>query len=228
MIRIRYLYLSTDATVTEILSSLQTLTYSDERGYGFNIDELARNECTGSYIQRQVIEEQIVLPNGDIEANNRTIISSFAFKLWGINKKNLIVKVLNSPQSLKHFINALDKNDARLSVSRITFDTVDTYQWFVKLPNVSRHSVTRVLATQVPFSQKSVASIDLKAEHNALDELKAKHDLDLVKISKLYLTLRYAGENESICISSSGSISLTTGLTESLDKFVQKKVEKEI
>lgn len=228
MIRIRYLYLSTDSTVSKIISSLQKLHYSDEQGYGFNIDELASNECTGSFIQRQIVEEQVVLPSGDIEVNNRTIVSSFAFKLWGIDEKKLVVKVLNSPQSLKHFINALDKNDARLSISRISFDAVDTYRWLVKLPNVSRHSVTRVLATQVPFSKKSVASIDLKTEQNALEELKVKYDLDLVKISKLYLNLRYAGMNESICISSSGSISLTTGLVESLDKLVQEKVEKDV
>lgn len=66
--------------------------------------------------------------------------------------------------------------------------------------------VPRVKASQIPCTDKAIASIDLRSTSNALTDLDSAHEKKSYRLDKLFLILRLNGVNCSAEISTSGAI----------------------
>lgn len=218
--RLRYYVLMHNLEHFDIADKMNLHRYTEEQGRGFDILESTKTRTVSKFIERKTLQEENLLPDGTIESLTRTVYSIFEFELFEIKPSLSIVRILNSPLSLKTFVNSFAEIFEGFSISKILFDPSDMYKYISSHKNVARYEVPRVLASQIPYSEKAVAAIDLRSSANALTDLKKVHEKGSFKLDKLFMKIRLDGTNCELEVSTSGAITCNSRLINLIDDLV--------
>ena len=205
-----------------IVERLNNFPYGEDNPIGFDVTEIQEEKVLVRYIERQNITEELRDPFGAIEKITTIKYVVFHFEVVSFDKYGFLLKIKNSPVSLKGFVKTFSNLfQSEFFISKIQISVEDIYTYLVTSNLVGRFSVKKLMVSSIPFGEKTVATINLKSSDNAYKEFKKKYTDNNYKYETISLILRFESEWETIEISSSGSIVCTSGLDTLVENYIK-------
>lgn len=169
----------------KVLALLRETPFTDDRGSGFEVLELERNNVRLKFCERLVDREEVIDPFGAVNEMQtvRYTFLVFNLKLQGTDLFSL--ELLNPPRSIKRLITDLREALGDITVSELAFDPLLLHNEWRKKNAAGR--VRKLRATNLLLSARSSAKVEISSHQDALIEFrKAFGNMECV-IDRLYI-----------------------------------------
>lgn len=221
-LRSRFLVLQIESTLDEVANIFNENQYAESKGIGVLSGTLNNNSIQATFVEKKKVYDEISYPNGDTETQERFKYIYFKFKVRLITKNHYLIQLINAPASIKSFVTFLSKLYSSLIVEKFKFDLSAFHKGLKQHSLVEKVRVTNLKASSLPFSEKSVAKIEVFSESDSYRELKKIYGEKGYRLDRLVFSLILSGIETDLSASSSGAISYSESLDESIavDSFI--------
>ena len=223
--RYRWYKLNFKLQFRDVVDRIKESPYSDGNAIGFNLVELTKSRLSAKYIEQQLIVEELLHPFGEIEEVTRVNYIIFKFDLIYLHDGLMIMKMIDPPNSLKGFLGKLNEIfNSDFSISKMTFK-IDLFYDNIKANNsIDRYTVSKLFINSIPFSNNTIAKIQLLSKGNAYEEVREKYKRKNYELGKIKIDARINGVTEFIEVSSAGTILYSNGLNNIVETYVREMV----
>lgn len=215
-LRNRFLVFRLDCELNDLAENMNSNQYTENRGAGVISGSLDRDSVNATFVEKKKVYDKISYPDGETETIERYKYIYFSFKAQAISDKHYLFQLVNAPVSVKRFVEFLSKIYPNLAVENFKFDLQRFHKSIKQDPRVERARVTSLKASSLPFSEKSAAKIELFSETDSYRELKRVYGENNYNLDRLVFTISYGGSDYEMLASSSGAMSYSEHLDESI------------
>lgn len=210
----KFLVLQLDCDLDAIAQLLNNNQYTENKGIGITSKKLDGNNISATFVERKIISEQISYPNGETKIMERVKYIYLDFKIRLLRDNFFLFQLYNAPLSVKRFLFFLSCIFPSLVVEKFIFDLFNFRKILKNHSTFNNVRVTSLKASSLPFSDKSVAKVEVFSEHDSFHELNKVYGETGYRLDRLVFTISHKGEESELSASSLGSITFTDGLSE--------------
>jgi len=220
-IKNKFLLLQIDCALDDVAMHLNNNQFNENNGVGIISRKLSNGRITATFAERKNIYEEIAYPNGETGKFERIKYVYFDFKVRLINDNYYLFQLFSPPLSLRAFVLYLSEILPGLAIEKFKLDLFAFRQSLIEQNSFNNVRVTSLKASSLPFSNKSIAKIEIFSEVDAFDELKKAYGEKGYDIDRMVFTINNHGLDLELSSSSVGSIFFVESLNEDviIDSF---------
>ncbi|MBO2580313.1 hypothetical protein AAEI00_02665 [Shewanella algae] len=215
-IKNKFLVLQIDCNLDKVAEQLNINQYTESKGVGVSSRKLDKDKIFASFVEKKTITEEVNYPNGTVESIESVKYIYFDFKIRLIKENYFLIQLFNAPLSIKTFIFYLSDLFPSLAIEKFKFNLFTFRNRLKENKSFNKVRITSLKASSLPFSDKSVARIEVFSENDSFHELKKAYGERGYKLDRLVFTINNAGQNSELSASSTGSITFTESLNEEI------------
>lgn len=203
--RIRFIVARLEASIDSIADTFNNTPYTEKRGIGISSRNLGSTSLSATFIEKRIVIEEIKYPTGDVEQAERIKYVYIDFEIIPYRGSYYLIKIGNPPASLKSFIAHIGELFPSLSIEKYKFDLKKFYKTIKGNKILLFCKATSLKASSVPFSEKSVARIEVISENDAYQELKKIYGEKAYSLDRLIFSLSSPEGESELTVASTGA-----------------------
>lgn len=215
-IKNKFLVLQIDCELDDVAEQLNKNQYTEKNGVGVTSRKLGKDRIFATFAEKKKLSEEIIYPNGETERFESVKYIYFDFRIRSMHKNFYLIQIFNAPLSIKTFVFYLSEIFPSLAVEKFKFDLFTFRNSLKEQDSFNKVRVTSLKASSLPFSDKSIARIEVFSENDSFHELKKAYGEKGYKLDRLVFTINNNGIEHELSASSTGSITFADSLNEEI------------
>ena len=212
--RCRFLVFTLEQNLDQMADTFNSHQFSEQDLVGVNTESLTHSEMTIKYIEKKTIYDQVQYPNGETETIERFTYIYSDICIKKIVGSYYLFHIINPPSSIKSFVGFIVRIFPSISLEKFTFSLRKFRSQLVKNWRAKNCRVTRLNASSIPFTDKSVAKVEIFSEIDAYKEFKKIYSEKSIRLDRLVFSVFAGQRHMELTASSTGLISYDKNLDE--------------
>lgn len=205
MQKTKWISVSSDSNLDDIVSFFHATPYSEAIGYGFDLVEQHESSATVKYSEKNAVTEAVMLPNGKQESVKFDRYINFYFILIKVSSGRFLIKVNEPPRALKNFLRRVaDAGPKKLYFEEVKLD-IDAFMTNLQKDySLTRLLVKKAVIDKVAISDYSQARLEISSSGNAYRDFVEKFGGRSHVLQKVIATFTVADFSTKLEISRTG------------------------
>ncbi|WP_413471839.1 hypothetical protein [Shewanella baltica] len=226
--RSNWYQLTAKLSLSEISEKLRESKYQQSDPFGFDLISIAGESVLAKYSEKFTHIDSYLNIYGDEVTSESIRYKIVKFSITEIHLNKYLIHVENTPRSsISMFSNLENTLKCDISLSPISIPIIDLLNTLTENPKIRQFKIKKAMFSGIAISTKSRARIEITSSQNALTDFNHKYKVEGYVVDKLNCHFRYNGEDVSLELRKTGSVShskkLTTLLNAELLNVAKKK-----
>ncbi|EOE6194581.1 hypothetical protein ACKOZB_003289 [Vibrio parahaemolyticus] len=206
--RSKWYQLRTKLSISDISDKIRAYTYEQSDSFGFDLVSIRESSISVRYSEKFIHIDSFLNAYGEDVTSETVRYKIVNLSISIIDDGKYLIHLENSPRStLDLFYNLEKVIQSNLSLSLISINILDFLESIKYKDEFKQFKIKKAVFSGITITPKSRAKIEITSSQNALLDFKKKYNNSSFIIDKINCHFRFNGEEVSLELRKTGTIS---------------------